>query len=201
MKLETLTIISLIIALIGAAAWTPYAIEKFFLQPKIEGRILGLLRSGEMNYPYTEKDGSQKEIKGIGYTINILITILNKNFNVKDFEVYVKYVDDENKYRGTIIRANSAILDFGGNKKILIIPEEKEFLSINVLEKEKVNSYFMRFIMDSSLEDPKKIRTIESIEIAFYNYKNKSKRIILNYEEIDAKEMLSFDDKYWKDVK
>ena len=173
----------------------------YIQQPEIHGRIIGLMRSGQMTYPFTDKDGISNNITGVGYTVNVLITVLNKNFDIKDLKMYVKYSDDNQKHQGKIISANEGIFDFNGIKRKLLIPTAEELIYTNVLEKGKANSYFIRFIVDQSLEKPEKIRPLEEIEISFYDFKDKQIKLSLKYKDVSVERMLSFDAKYWKEVK
>jgi hypothetical protein len=167
-------------------------------RPEIDGKIAGLVRSGHMTYPFTNKDGIPTSIEGIGYTINVIIAVLNKNINVKDFEVYIKYSGDQQKYKGEIIRATTAMLDVEGTKRKLSIPVEEELLYTNILEKEKVNSYFIRFMINDSIEKNKRMSDIEEIDILFLDYNAKSFPLPLKLG--DTKRMLSFDEKYWEKI-
>ncbi len=171
----------------------------YFRKPEIDGKIGGLIRSGHMRSPYSDQDGTLKVIEGVGYTINIIIECRNKNFSVNNFDVYLKYLGDDNKYKGEIIRAHEIILDVGGTKKKLIIPVEEELLSAAVLEAGKTNSYFIRFIIDYSIEKADAIRKIEEVEIILFDYKDyKDNPMALPLKLGNPKRMLSFADKYWK---
>jgi len=178
------------------------SIYPYIREPEIDGKIGGLIRSGHMRYPYTDQDGTQKVIEGVGYTINIIIECRNKNFSVNNFDVYLKYLGDDKKYKGEIIRAHEIILYDNGTKKKLIIPVEEELLSTAVLEAGKTNSYFIRFIIDYSIEKAEEKRKIEEVEIILIDYKDyKNKPMALPLKLGDSKRMLSFANKYWKEEK
>ncbi len=95
------TFISIIAVLISSI---PY-----LQQIKIDGRITGLLRTGYMNYSYIDTSGILINIEGVGYTINVIIAVRNKNFILKDFDVFIKFFGDDQKYKGEVIPANEII--------------------------------------------------------------------------------------------
>jgi len=177
----------LILAIIGALAWLPWAIDK--LTPsKIYGNLLSqLLNSGEFNA------NGEKKI-GILHFFKISITCVNKNFNIKSILIDVKYKEDNNWYHGEIYWARTSTWAMPGNaeKKSLTIPHT-EFLGFtNVLEKDKSKFYYLTFITNK-----KELAEYEIVKITFTDFKENRREINFISEEIDSNKIL-WEDEIWK---
>ena len=119
-----------LIAILGALAWIPWLFDKFS-STKIFGNIIS----------YVVNEGNFNGKKGLLYYFKLSISCLNKNFNIKTFEVYVKYPNNEKYFKGNVFWARTSrwTIENGKPGKDLKLPNENFLGFINVLEMDKSN--------------------------------------------------------------
>ena len=136
------TILTFVISLIGALAWTPQ-IYNYLQSAEIRGKLVGWASQKEVKLSkwllYEEKTG---EARGILYIPRFSLTSLNKDFNVYDIKINVEYPDDDEVYSGRIIPLgqpiNIGVADSMGKRTqmLLSIPLKEQVSMLTVVERE-----------------------------------------------------------------
>jgi len=179
-------IIETIIAIIGAFAWLPFLIEKFS-SSKIYGKIISsVVCEGFVS------NGHSKRKDGLLYFFKVSISCINKNFNIKSVDIYIKY-KDKNWVKGSIFWVRTNSWNIEGRPKQLILPNDNFLDFINVLEKDKQQFYYVTFIV----EYKKTYEDFEAIRFDFLNYKKRKVSFEILRENISNDSIL-FDDNIWK---
>lgn len=171
------------------------------IKPEIHGRIVSLVVSPSEKFSYEDKNSQNQSIQGVGYSLQASFTVLNKSIIIKDFEVYVKYMNDNKKYLAQTFRAtNGYTKNFSNGKKMTLkVPADQELLYINSLEKDKINVYFMNFIVPGvKFGEIKTAPNFEEIEVRFYDFNKKSYSTTFYFRDIDPKKMF-FNEELWRD--
>lgn len=172
-----------IIAIIGALAWFPWLFDKLS-SSKIYGNVISyILNSGKFN-----------DKEGLMYFFKLSISCINKNFNIKSINIFVKYPNSSEWKKGSIFwaRTSSWVINNGQPTKQLTLPNDNFLGFINVLEKDKSNFYYLTFLV----EHPQ-LEEFEKIKFEFINHKNYKKSFEILHKEINGDKML-FDDNIWK---
>ena len=172
-----------IAAITGALAWLPWIFEKLSFS-KIYGNVISyILNSGNFN----NKDG-------LLYFFKLSISCINKNFNVKSINIFVKYPNSNEWKKGSIFwaRTSNWVINNGEPTKKLILPNDNFLGFINVLEKDKSNFYYLTFLV----EHPQ-LEEFQKIKFEFINHKNKKRSFEILHKEINGDTML-FDDSIWE---
>ena len=189
--------LTLIISIIAASAWIPHLLN-FFKTPEIQGKIISHACSPKAYYKHMDWDGQINQMQGIVYVLKLSIIALNKNFNLKDIELYVKYPSDNKKYKGEIYRCHNQIFNIDVNgktiRKKLKIPNDQHISSISILEKDKVNSCYVLCIVDKS-----NYELFEEFEFRFYDYRGNCKKLIVSRKDIDVKRIL-YEKRIWEEL-
>lgn len=172
-----------IIAVIGALAWIPWIFDKF-TPSKLYGSIIS-------NFTNQGRFGQKS---GTLHFLKLSISCINKNFNVSDCIIEVKYINNDIRYTGDIFwaRTSTWAMDPQGTvHKNLIIPNQEFLGFVNMFEKDKSGFYYLTFIVQkTSLED------FEEISIIFKNAKGKEEKLQFRNEDINPDKVL-FDDSIW----
>ena len=173
----------IIIAIIGALAWTPWIYDK--LKPS---RLYGTVISNFSNQGrFNDKNGTMHFLK-------LSISCINKNFNVNDITIQIKYKNDANWYDGKIFWARIskwAMNPQGTEHKELVIPNEDFLGFVNLFEKDKSKFYYLTFLAET-----KTMRDFEILRIIFHDPKGLSESIEFRSENINYDRIL-FDDNIW----
>ena len=186
-------IATLILALVGALAWTPFLYDKF-KKPKIKGRLIGLTFS--QNFSFSTQNyfsGSIEKLSGIVYFPKFVFVSLVKDFNISNTEVAVKYPGESEWRKGNLFFAPSLSLSMEGesNKKTLKIPSEEHINSFMTFERNRPVSLFIPFCVSRSTYEH-----FESMRITFTEYNGTQTSVCINREDVDAKKLM-FEEKYW----
>lgn len=128
------------------------------------------------------------------YFFKLSISCINKNFNIKTIDIFVKYPNSNEWKKGSIFwaRTSSWVISNGQPSKQLTLPNDNFLGFINVLEKDKSNFYYLTFLV----EHPQ-LEEFEKIKFEFINHKNDKKSFEILHKEINGDRML-FDDSIWK---
>lgn len=172
-----------IIAIVGALAWIPWIFDKF-TPSKIYGSIISnFINQGR----FSNKSGTLHFLK-------LSISCINKNFNVSECAIEVKYINNPSKYIGNIFwaRTSTWAMDPQGTiHKNLQIPHEEFLGFVNMFEKDKSSFYYLTFIVQkTTLED------FEEIILTFKNPKGEKKELKFKNIDINPDKVL-FDDSIW----
>lgn len=172
-----------IIAIIGALAWIPWFFDKF-----TPSKLYGSIISNFTN------QGRFSNKSGTLHFLKLSISCINKNFNVSDCTIEVKYVNNAIKYNGDIFwaRISTWAMDPQGTVfKNLIIPNQEFLGFVNMFERDKSGFYYLTFIVQKpTLED------FEEINITFKNTKGKMEKLKFKNIDINPDKVL-FDDSIW----
>ena len=171
-----------IAGIIGALAWIPWIFEKLS-SSKIYGNVMSyILNSGKFN---------SKE--GLMYFFKLSISCINKNFNVKSVDIFVKYPNTNEWKKGSIFwaRTSSWVITNGQPSKQLTLPNDNFLGFINILEKDKSNFYYLTFLVEHT-----PLEEFEKIRFEFINHKGDKKTFKILHSEINGDRML-FDDSIW----
>lgn len=178
----------LILAIIGALAWIPWLVDKY-TPSKIYGRLISnLINQGQI------QNGNEL-IHSKMHFLKLSITCINKNFNVKDISIRVKYQNNNEWYTGNTNWAHTSIWAMPGNnsgKKKLILPNEQFLGFTNLIEKDVSKFYYLTFFVEK--ED---LQEYESIVLTFHNYNLNTQEIRIVASEIDQHQIL-WDDSIWE---
>lgn len=177
----------LIIAMAGALAWIPWVYEKF-TPAKIYGNLISTLTNqGSFNT-------GEKKINGVLHFLKISVSCINKNFNIKNIEIQVKYENDVNWYSAKIYWARTSVWTMPGiiEVKKLEIPSTHFLGFTNILEKDKSNFYYLTFITEKQ-----ELVEFETIRLNFHNYKQQTEIIEFNKKDIDPNRIL-WENEIWK---
>jgi len=180
-------ILSLILSIFAAYYSVPY-----LQKSKVDGTIVAVFRSGSADYPYTEMDGSKRNISGTNYYIRVLFSVKNKDFHFKDLDVSVKYKDNDDEHDAEVVAVIPILVsDIPGVSICGEIPLEEDITTTNILQKDSSNPFWIQFILPKGTEDVKKLRQIKTIKLIFKDMNNEGRIVLLDYENIDAKKMHS----------
>lgn len=172
----------LILGLIGALAWIPWLFDKF-TPAKLYGNVISQFAN----------QGTFNNSPGVLHYLKLSLTCINKNYNIKEIRIQVKYTNDERWYNGEIFWARTSTWVMADNitRKQLTIPNT-EFLGFtNILEVDKSRYYYLTFMTEKE-----QIQEFEIIRISFYDFKGKHEDIIFNATQINENNIL-WDDSIW----
>ncbi|MEB2777959.1 hypothetical protein SYJ56_21775 [Algoriphagus sp. D3-2-R+10] len=177
----------LILAIIGALAWIPWLVDRY-TQPKIYGRLISnLINQGQIQ-------NGDEFIHSTMHFLKLSITCINKNFNVKDISIRVKYQNNNEWYTGNINWAHTSIWAMPGTTgetKKLILPNEQFLGFTNWIEKDVSKFYYLTFFVEKE-----ELQEYETIVLTFQNYILNSQEIRIVASEIDRHQIL-WDDSIW----
>lgn len=180
---------TLIVSVVGAAAWLPWLFERFS-PSRIVAKIISLTLIPNQSLDYLDKDGP-KHLNGIGYFLKLNIIALNKTINIQKLEVSVKYPNEAKPHQGRIYWARKVRVALEGTPHTLQIPSSQFLPFINILDKDKVVSCYLTFMVDkANFED------FESVILKFIDFRNQSVSAVIGWNEIDHSVML-FEDSVW----
>jgi hypothetical protein len=173
-----------IIAVIGALAWIPWVYDKC-TPSKLYGSIISnFTNQGRFNIKY-----------GTMHFLKLSISCINKNFNVSECTIDIKYHNNDKIYHGNIFWARTSRWSMnpqGTEHKNLIIPNEEFLGFVNMFEKDKSVFYYLTFIVEKAT-----LEEFEVINITFKNPKGKKKNIEFKNSDINPDKVL-FDDNIWQ---
>ena len=172
------------IAILGALAWLPWIFDKMN-----SAKLYGTLISNFVN------QGQFNQKQGTMHFLKLSISCINKNFNVADITIQIKYANNSTWYNGDIFWARSstwAMNPEGTIHKQLIIPNENFLGFVNMFEKDKSGFYYLTFLVGKS-----NLENFEIIRISFQNPKQITESIEFRSENINPDRIL-FDDSIWK---
>lgn len=173
-----------IIAVIGALAWIPWVYDKF-TPSKLYGSIISnFTNQGRFN----TKSGTMHFLK-------LSISCINKNFNVSECTIDIKYLNNSEIYQGNTFwaRTSSWSMDPQGTiHKSLKIPNYEFLGFVNMFEKDKSVYYYLTFIVEKAT-----LEEFEEINITFKNPKGKKEKLKFKSADIDPDKIL-FDDSIWQ---
>lgn len=172
-----------IVAILGALAWLPWIFEKLS-SSKIYGNIIS----------YVFNSGKFNNKEGLIYFFKLSISCINKNFNIKSVDIFVKYPEKNEWLKGSIFwaRTSTWVIENGKPSKQLTLPNDNFLGFINVLEKEKSKFYYLTFIVEHNI-----LEDFEKIKFEFINHKNEKKSFEISQSDINGDRML-FDDNIWR---
>lgn len=173
-----------VIAIVGALAWVPWIYEKLTPAKLYGSLISNLSNQGTFNTKF-----------GTLHFLKLSISCINKNFNVVDCSIKIKYFNNEKKYDGSIFWARTSRWSMdpqGRVTKNLVIPNEEFLGFVNMLEKDKSVFYYLTFIVEKNT-----LEEFEEINIKLKNPQGKEKYIKFKSSELNPDKIL-FDDKIWQ---
>lgn len=171
-----------VVAVLGALAWLPWLFDKFS-SSKIYGNIIS----------YVVNNGRFNDKVGLLYYLKLSISCINKDFNIKSVEIYVKYPNNDKWFKGSIFwaRTSNWVIEHGKLSKNLTLPNENFLGFVNILEKGKSNFYHLTFLVENkTLED------FELMKFEFVNYKEDNRILEISRNNINNDRLL-FDDSLW----
>lgn len=174
-----------VLSLAGALAWTPYLCE-LFKPAKVQCKLIGWLKGeGITGSRWDDWEGKQITTKGILYLPRLSVTSLNKDINVKDIQIIVKYPKDQKEYIGQSIildKINVDVKDSDGvkHRKLIVIPQEEQAGMLSVIGRNDVQLFFVPFMLDKAIPDK-----WESIEFRFIDYSDNSYSYTIKFSDID----------------
>jgi hypothetical protein len=172
-----------IIAIIGALAWIPWVFDKW-----TPSKLYGSLISNFTNQGvFNTKSGTMHFLK-------LSISCINKNFNVSECNIEIKYLNNDEIYSGNIFWARTSrwTMDTQGTVKSLIIPNSEFLGFVNMFEKDKSVFYYLTFIVEKTT-----LEEFEEINITFKNPKGKKIKLKFKSADINPDKVL-FDDSIWQ---
>lgn len=148
---EQNNIAQLILSLVGALAWTPIIINKFFTKPKLDGKIITEMnQEGAMTF--NPEEGAQN---GIMYFLKLSLISLHKDFNLKDVSVKLKYPNDINLYDGRMYWAYSLEFHFNGSLRYCKAPSNQALIFQKQLPKNSpINTYVTFLVAYDNTQSP-----------------------------------------------
>lgn len=171
------------IAIIGALAWIPWIYEKF-TPSKLYGSIIS-------NFTNQGTFGNRP---GTLHFLKLSISCINKNYNVANCKIRIKYINNPTVYKGNIFWARSSrwIMDDQVTIRSLKIPNEEFLGFVNMLEKDKSAFYYLTFIVNKTT-----LEQFEKITLVFKNPKGEKKKIKFKHADLNPDQIL-FDDSIWQ---
>lgn len=176
---------NLISAIMGGLIGLSPVIINFFKKTKIKGKMLSQYAS------IGEVPGS-KNVSIIVQKVSIFAA--NKNFFLKDLDIYVKYPSSQEiQCKNWTFRTYHAVFNENGvdvRKKLNIDPKEY-LIHLTVLPKEESVVGYILFSVDSTLDE-----RFEYVRYVFKDYKGVVKKLKFDYSEINDNTQL-YDDSIW----
>lgn len=153
-----------------------------WIKPKIFGKILSNTRTYKQKFEYTGYDNIQKEINGEGNFCKVVIGVYKKDLSFKDVYVYAKYESENKRIKCESYWVNDEIIKWKNGKEAKVILPSDQFLFYNnLIEKNKVSIFYLRFIIPNKLN----MIPFDSLDIEFRTPKNKLRSV--NVKLIDEK--------------
>ena len=174
--------LTLIIGLIGAAAWlSPWVYEAIRIN-KFDGKIISIYNN------------VTKDRKTIYFLFKLSVISRNKDYFLRDIDLKIKFPSSQ--YLTATARNNRLVVfNIDGVFKKLTI-KDKDFLNnLSVLKKDFAEVGYLFFSIDYDKDEP-----IEEVAFIFKSYdKNKQRTINFKQNDIQEKKLL-FDDSIWTAV-
>jgi hypothetical protein len=171
-----------IAGLIGATAWlAPWVYQKF-TKPSIEGRLISKF----------ENAGKFKETDCLMHFLALNLISLDKEFNIKETNISVKYKDSPDTYSGSLFwaRANEWAGPKDERLSLNILPEQS-LPFLNSLPKNTTVKVYLTFSVDKA-----KLEEFEKITITFVEHSKHESKLVINSNDIISDQML-WDDRIW----
>lgn len=160
----------------------------------ISGKIISYAYSTNSSFVSTDKFGKDFTLKGIRFFMKVSINVLRKNVYYKNLNVYVKFPNDNKLYKGKFYSGRDNWPTLTKSERFLKIPSDKLLLYNNVLEKEKVLFYYVRFFIDKA-----EYELFEEIIIEFIDSKGRKRKMEKIYsKDMNAEESL-YEEELWVD--
>jgi len=175
-------VITLIAALIGAAAWLPTAFD-YFRKAEIYGKIIS-------NYGTKSNDGN------LVYLLKLSIFSKNKTFYLKDIRAFIKFPGSEKELECKPWTWRKASFTFAENgkeiTKQLQIDSKEYLLHFTIFPKDQTVVGYFAFSV-GYLED----EMFDYIRFIFDDYSGNSVELKITKAEIQTNKLI-FDDNIWK---
>jgi len=182
---------TLIISIIGAAAWTPFLYETFFKKVSIKGKILSL-------YQNVGKVAKNEQAQSI-YVLKVSLFAKDKPFYLKDIDVLVKFPSAKKHIKGKIYnwRDLKFTFDEDGKKivKTLDIPNSEYINHFSMLPQDKDITGYLSFSINYTKDE-----MFEHIKFMFEDYSNHKKELVITHDEIKPNKLIH-DDSIWIEKK
>ncbi len=167
-----------IISILFGSISTGYFVWEKVIKTKVYGKVISKTYSQNGKYTFTNFSKESKEITGQQYILKFSLTCLRKNLYYKDVKVNLTY-------KGEIISGFIYYTNYNTNTNMdgsvsKIKTPADQFITFNtVLEKDKVNFYYIKFIV----ENKKGPIMYDELELEFVRPNNKT--IKVKIDEID----------------
>ena len=175
-----------IIALIGAASWTPQ-IYNWFQKSEIKGRIL----SNYGNIGTVPNTNKQQLV----YVQKISLFSKNRDFFLKNVKVFIKYPSTENELECTLWTWRNLIFTFNENdmdiKKNLNISLNHYLIHNVIFPKNETVVGYISFSVDYLKDE-----MFEYVRYEFIDYNDKKKKLTINKNEIESNKLIH-EDNIW----
>jgi len=176
-------VITLIAALIGAAAWLQQPVFDYFRKAEIHGKIIS-------NYGSKSNDGN------ILYLLKLSIFSENKTFYLKDIGAFVKFPGSEKELKCKPWTWRKAFFTFAENgkeiTKQLQIDSKEYLLHFTIFPNDQTVVGYFAFSVGYSKDE-----MFDYIRFIFDDYSGHSAELKITKAEIQDNKLI-FDDNIWK---
>jgi len=184
-------VFTLIASIIGALAWLPTIIDKL-QKSKIQGKIINYFQAynSHITYPVLEET---RTLEGLQYIIKLSFVVTNRNFNLRDIKVNLKYHNDPKIYKGELFWPNNFVNtnSMTGRKQRLKISPNESISFLHSLKKDETINAYLIFIVNKKVP-----ANFEEFEFVFINHKKEKLKMKFRREDIDFKNILREDDMF-----
>ena len=176
---------TLIVALIGAAAWIPNILG-YFKKSEIRGKIIS-------NYNNLRAiDGETQSI----YLLKLSLFVANKTFHLRDIQVFIKFPSNKNELECKVWiwrRLSFTFDEYGVKKSLQLKIDNNEYLLLSaVLPKDQNVVGYLSFSVNYLKDE-----MFDYLRIIFRDYNDKDIVLKITKEEIEPNKLL-FDDNIWE---
>jgi len=194
-KIRSITILTLTISVIGAAAWLPFLFE-IWTKPEVCVKINAFACSKHAKGIFPDPRYEKSEVvNGIGYYIHMRMTSLKREFNVSNIIIEAIYDNDPKVYEGLLFNVPKIVL-CGENEPdhILNIPREENHNSLLLIPKDIVIPLWLTFIVKKDI-----YKEFSEIRIIFESFNGKKQIVPIHQQDINAR-VMSYDPFYFTPI-
>ena len=184
-----------LISTLFAIVSTGLLIKTELKKPKIYGKVISIIMSEKASYSYLDYKKERKLLEGKQYILRLAITCIGKNLPYRDVKVWV--TEGNERIKGEIywvMRDSLIMLDSSGKDKArsVRIPPDQFILFNSVLQTDKVNVLYIRFIVPNRYSS----EMYKKLELEFFKPNGRS--ITTEVSTIDEKQVF-FDPSIFSD--
>ena len=172
---------TLLVSIIGAAAWLPFLYEKL-KKPNLVGKVISTITIDDMTMTDNASGGIVS--KGIFYLYKLSVSSLGANFHPKNLKIKVVY-GDENSFAGRVFVPRNMNGNLNGSPHKISPPRDLLYPNICIFKKDFAQQVYIPFCVDRATACE-----VKKVNFEFEDFHGHKSSIEIDFLKIDTSQLM-----------